>query len=397
MANANILQNIAAGGNYGPSGFGAAQARGQQMRASQQQQDFAAQNQGRQNMLFDQGQQDRQQAIQKQQQQKALEPIREDLATFLILPDDNARQQAWQGGLAQHYGADPSVDWKQAVGAFVRSNPGVLGPEVTNKVLEQHFAPPQQKAPEPFTLNAGDRRFDASGKMVASAPAKPDAAATRLVPLPDSASPSGFSYGIPSPGAAAPAPSRGGSGGRLPAAISKAETDDLEAINLASGIRNDMGALIGQLNSGKLQLGPVSNMLNGVRNYVGASNEESRNLNTFKASLEKMRNDSLRLNKGVQTEGDAQRAWNEILSNVNDPQLVMDRLQEVQAINQRAIDLRQQTISNRRQMYNLPELDTQPFQAQGAAVGQPEGTAPSPTTSTPQATRRYNPQTGRIE
>ena len=77
---------------------------------------------------------------------------------------------------------------------------------------------------------------------------------------------------------------------------------------------------------------------------------------------------SLRLNKGVQTEGDAQRAWNEILTNINDPQLVMQRLAEVQAINERAANIRKMNVENIRNNYNQPSLDTTGYEKQPSAL-----------------------------
>lgn len=154
----------------------------------------------------------------------------------------------------------------------------------------------------------------------------------------------------------------------MPAAALKMQQEDLDAIGTNSGINADLGAVIDQIKSGKINLGPVSNVWNAAKNYVGASDEQSRNLNSFKSTLEKMRNDSLRLNKGVQTEGDAQRAWNEILTNINDPQLVMQRLAEVQAINERAANIRKMNVENIRNNYNQPSLDTTGYEKQPAAL-----------------------------
>ena len=56
----------------------------------------------------------------------------------------------------------------------------------------------------------------------------------------------------------------------------------------------------------------------------------------MRTKLEKLRNDSLRLNTGVQTDGDATRAWDEILANMNDTNIVKTRLAEIRRLNQRA-------------------------------------------------------------
>lgn len=157
----------------------------------------------------------------------------------------------------------------------------------------------------------------------------------------------------------------------LPTAALKMQQDEMEAIGISDAINADLKAVSRLLDDKSLNLGPVKNLANQARNYVGASNTESKNLATFKATLEKLRNDSLRLNKGVQTEGDALRAWNEILANINDPGVVKQRLEEVQNINQRAVNMRKMNIDAIRRNYGHDPLDTTAFEAQAQvpAVG----------------------------
>lgn len=154
----------------------------------------------------------------------------------------------------------------------------------------------------------------------------------------------------------------------MPAAALKMQQEALDGIGIAGGINADLGALIEQMDTGKLKLGPLSNLVNSGRNYSGYSNEESRNLASFKATLEKLRNDSLRLNKGVQTDGDAQRAWNELLTNINDPRLVKQRLGEIQSLNERAADLHEMNLDAIRQNYGAPTMDTSTRRRPGTAL-----------------------------
>ena len=91
---------------------------------------------------------------------------------------------------------------------------------------------------------------------------------------------------------------------------------------------------------------------------AGLSSDQSRNLASFEANLERLRNESLRLNKGVQTEGDAQRAWNEMVKNLNDPQVVRKRLREIININRRAIDLRKNELDVVRSNFGRRPLQT---------------------------------------
>ena len=144
----------------------------------------------------------------------------------------------------------------------------------------------------------------------------------------------------------------------LPAAALKMQQESLDAISTSAGINADLGGILGQIQSGTLKLGPVANAVSAGKNFAGMSDTQSQNYASFKASLEKLRNDSLRLNKGVQTDGDAQRAWNELLQNINDPGVVQQRLREIQALNERAIGLHQLNIDTIRNNYGAGPLDT---------------------------------------
>lgn len=155
----------------------------------------------------------------------------------------------------------------------------------------------------------------------------------------------------------------------MPASALKMRQESLDAIGTASSMSADLASLASQIESGALNLGPVDNLISEGLNYTGMSSENSRNYQSFKATLEKLRNDSLRLNKGVQTDGDAQRAWNELLTNINDPKVVMQRLREIDAINRRAVELHQFNLNQIDQNYGRQPLDTSPLRSQPAAIG----------------------------
>jgi hypothetical protein len=127
----------------------------------------------------------------------------------------------------------------------------------------------------------------------------------------------------------------------LPASIVKQQDEIIDRLTTARSIQSDMAAFARQIDDGKLDFGPVRNLVNQGRNLAGASNEESRNFASFKSGLEKLRNDSLRLNTGVQTDGDAHRAWSELFQNINDRELVRQRLREIEAINARGAQLQE--------------------------------------------------------
>lgn len=176
----------------------------------------------------------------------------------------------------------------------------------------------------------------------------------------------------------------------VPAAMQKAEAEDLQDVQTIGQLNSQLSGYVDQIDSGKLVLGPVQNRVAELQNYVGNSDENSRNYASFVAGMEKMRNESLRLNKGVQTEGDAQRAWNEVLANINDPAVVKQRLQEIQRYNATAAEFKKNQIGLRRATSNLPELDV------GSVVTAPATGAPkSGASASPrEGQTATNPQTG---
>jgi hypothetical protein len=77
--------------------------------------------------------------------------------------------------------------------------------------------------------------------------------------------------------------------------------------------------VLDDLHTGKLDLGMFKNWLNSGQNMAGISDEQSRAFARYQQFLQKVANDNLLLNKGVQTEGDAYRemkaigaAWSEL-------------------------------------------------------------------------------------
>lgn len=166
----------------------------------------------------------------------------------------------------------------------------------------------------------------------------------------------------------------------LPAAALKMQQEGLDAIGTASSINADLDAVSKQITDGKLKFSPGGNLINRGMNAAGMSSEESRNFASFQANMEKLRNDSLRLNKGVQTDGDAQRAWNELFSNINDTDVVKQRLAEIKRLNERAVQLRKLDIDNIRANYGHEPMGTEGYSNVPAAlnggVAAPKGPQP---------------------
>jgi hypothetical protein len=143
----------------------------------------------------------------------------------------------------------------------------------------------------------------------------------------------------------------------MPAAALKLQEEDMDILQTALNQEADLTELVSQIETGDLKPGLISNMESSARNYLGASTPESQNYASFSAALEKMRNDSLRLNKGVQTEGDAVRAWNELLAHKNDPEVVKKRLGEIVTLNRKAALAKQEAVNRVRENYQHPAMD----------------------------------------
>ncbi len=165
----------------------------------------------------------------------------------------------------------------------------------------------------------------------------------------------------------------------LPIGALRMQQELLEGASTARGTQAVLAEKQKQLEEGKLNLGPLNNAIADARNFVGLSNTSSRNYSSFVSSLEKLRNDSLRLNKGTQTEGDAQRAWNELMANINDEKLVQQRLSEITQINERAVTERQNQLDVLRSNYGA---DSIPVDLQGNSSNVQEN-VPPPISDTP--------------
>lgn len=130
----------------------------------------------------------------------------------------------------------------------------------------------------------------------------------------------------------------------IPVGALKLLLDATESLSVAEGVDELLAGFERQIESGTLDIGPMKNAISQARNFANQSNPQSTAYASFRAGLEKLRNDSLRLNKGVQTDGDAQRAWNELMDNINDEGVVKARLKEIREINARGVRLQQEKL-----------------------------------------------------
>ena len=86
------------------------------------------------------------------------------------------------------------------------------------------------------------------------------------------------------------------------------------------------------LDSGELDLGAATNLGHEARNRLGYSSDQSREYALMRSTIEDLRNNILLLAKGVQTEGDAQRALNAITMSWNDAGVMSDAIDKYLAL-----------------------------------------------------------------
>ncbi len=180
----------------------------------------------------------------------------------------------------------------------------------------------------------------------------------------------------------------GDSGKPLPVGALK----ELLAVEDALGGTQVLGGIIAKnrerLDNGTLQIGPLQSLIGSVRTGLGVAGDSDVALNEWNSDLTKIVNESLRLNKGVQTEGDAQRAANELM-NARDAKTVRAALGRLEGFNNQAIQLQ-------RQKQNLINSNY----GRTSTLGEPAATSPRapglPSSGASGAQRARNPRTGQV-
>lgn len=155
----------------------------------------------------------------------------------------------------------------------------------------------------------------------------------------------------------------------LPATLQKEEDEDLAAIGTYSNTTADLQNLTRQIDKGEINLSLVGNILTKGRSAVGIGGKAGANLSDFETTIYKIRDDTLRLNKGVQTEGDAKRELQTLIGSMNDEAKVRAALIRIAKLNERAIKLKSNILQNRRKSYGLEAVDLKPYYSSSPAVG----------------------------
>ena len=142
----------------------------------------------------------------------------------------------------------------------------------------------------------------------------------------------------------------------LPAALQKAEEEDYDLGNSAANLSKDANKYIGAIVRGEIPFGLKERAINLGANVIGYSNAEIAARNDFERWKTEYVNESLRQNKGVQTEGDAVRATNELKA-AESPQDAAKAILRLREVNSRRVKLFQESIDRRRTNAKVGEAE----------------------------------------
>jgi hypothetical protein len=117
----------------------------------------------------------------------------------------------------------------------------------------------------------------------------------------------------------------------LPSNLAKAEEEDYGTAQASANLATDTNRVIGQIKSGEIKFGLKDRASIRARQVFGSQDPDVIARENYDKFLLVLTNESLRLNKGTQTEGDAERAAKELLSSESPEAAAsaMNRLLEV--------------------------------------------------------------------
>lgn len=139
----------------------------------------------------------------------------------------------------------------------------------------------------------------------------------------------------------------------LPAGALKTEGENVYTALDAVSIANQTDAQIKSLITSGVKFSPTNAQLK-VKAALGSTDPETLQFNEYRRFQNKLVNDTLRLNKGTQTEGDAIRAVKE-LSSANSTQDVVASLQKIRDLNAETANRTNKLISSNRRSGNMTE------------------------------------------
>ncbi len=170
----------------------------------------------------------------------------------------------------------------------------------------------------------------------------------------------------------------GADGKPLPVGALKMIDEATQALSAADQSETLVNGAVQLLQNGQVDLGLLKNAMSRAKNFVGASTPESQAYASIQQTLEKLRNNYLLLAKGVQTEGDAQRAWASEIGEAAqyDNALALQQLQKAGAMLDMARAAQNRRIDNVYTNYGRGRPDAAPAAPAAPAPAAPAAATP---------------------
>lgn len=140
----------------------------------------------------------------------------------------------------------------------------------------------------------------------------------------------------------------------LPSYLAKDEEKDFEIATAATNLSSDANNFIGRIKSGEIKFGLKDKASIRARQVFGSSDPDVIAREDYDKFLKVLTNESLRLNKGTQTEGDAVRAAKELESSES-PEAAASAMRRLVEINVRRVQNASDDVLRRRKNANFPE------------------------------------------
>ena len=140
----------------------------------------------------------------------------------------------------------------------------------------------------------------------------------------------------------------------LPAYLAKDEEADYGTATAATNLASDANNFIGRIKSGDIKFGLKDRASIRTRQAFGSNDPDVLAREDYDKFLKVLTNESLRLNKGTQTEGDAVRAAKELESSES-PQAAAAAMRRLVEINVRRTQNASDDVLRRRKNANFPE------------------------------------------
>jgi len=140
----------------------------------------------------------------------------------------------------------------------------------------------------------------------------------------------------------------------LPSYLAKDEEADYGTATAATNLASDANNFIGRIKSGEIKFGLKDRASIRTRQAFGSNDPDVLAREDYEKFLKVLTNESLRLNKGTQTEGDAVRAAKELESSES-PQAAAAAMRRLVDINVRRTQNAADDVLRRRKNANFPE------------------------------------------